>query len=71
MNDGALRLVRVKLEQDENGDLLLPLSEEVLKSVGWKVGDIIIWNENKDGTFTLTKKNEQSEKNLDLLQIIN
>ena len=52
----------VKLEQDENGDLLLPLSEEVLKSVGWKVGDIIIWNENKDGTFTLTKKNEQSEK---------
>ncbi len=61
----------VKLEQDENGDLLLPLSEEVLKSVGWKVGDIIIWNENKDGTFTLTKKNEQSEKNLDLLQIIN
>ena len=61
----------VKLEQDENGDLLLPLSEEVLKSVGWKVGDIIIWNEDKDGTFTLTKKNEQSEKNLDLLQIIN
>ena len=61
----------VKLDQDENGDLLLPLSEEVLKSVGWKVGDIIIWNENKDGTFTLTKKNEQSEKNLDLLQIIN
>ena len=61
----------VKLEQDENGDLLLPLSEEVLKSVGWKVGDIIIWNENKDGTFTLTKKNEQYEKNLDLLQIIN
>ena len=61
----------VTLEQDENGDLLLPLSEEVLKSVGWKVGDIIIWNENKDGTFTLTKKNEQSEKNLDLLQIIN
>jgi len=61
----------VKLEQDENGDLILPLSEEVLKSVGWKVGDIIIWNENKDGTFTLTKKNEQSEKNLDLLQIIN
>ena len=61
----------VTLDQDENGDLLLPLSEEVLKSVGWKVGDIIIWNENKDGTFTLTKKNEQSEKNLDLLQIIN
>ena len=59
--------MRVKLEQDENGDLLLPLSEEVLKSVGWKVGDIIIWNENKDGTFTLTKKNEQSEKNLDFL----
>lgn len=61
----------VKLEQDENGDLLLPLSEELLKSVGWKLGDIIVWNENKDGTFTLTKKNEQSEKNLDLLQIIN
>ena len=61
----------VKLDQDENGDLLLPLSEELLKSVGWKLGDIIIWNENKDGTFTLTKKNEQSEKNLDLLQIIN
>lgn len=61
----------VKLDQDENGNLLLPLSEELLKSVGWKLGDIIVWNENKDGTFTLTKKKEQSEKNLDLLQIIN
>ena len=46
----------VKLEQDENGDLILPLGEELCKEVGWEVGDTISWTDNGDGSWTMTKK---------------
>ena len=46
----------VKLEQDANGDLILPLSDELLQSVGWKIGDTIVWKDNEDGSWTMSKK---------------
>jgi hypothetical protein len=46
----------VKLEQDENGDLILPLSDELLQSVGWRIGDTIVWKDNGDGSWTMSKK---------------
>lgn len=48
----------VKLEEDENGDLILPFSDELLKEMGWKEGDTLQWKDNKDGSYALTKKNE-------------
>jgi len=46
----------VTLEQDENGDLILPLGDELCKEVGWEVGDTISWADNGDGSWTMTKK---------------
>jgi hypothetical protein len=46
----------VRLEQDENGDLVLPLSDELLQSVGWRIGDTVVWKDNEDGSWTMSKK---------------
>jgi hypothetical protein len=46
----------VRLEQDANGDLILPLSDELLQSVGWQIGDTVVWTDNKDGSWTMSKK---------------
>ena len=56
----------VYLEEDENGDLILPLSDELCAQVGWKVGDAIKWIDNKDGTWTMKKE----EKELVLVECI-
>ena len=45
----------MKLEQDENGDLVIPFDEELLSEIGWELGDTIQWTENEDGSFTLTR----------------
>lgn len=60
----------VTLEEDENGDLVLPLSDEVLKEVGWKEGDNLNWKDNNDGSFTLTKENEGIETEWVLVETI-
>ena len=60
----------VKLEEDENGDLVLPLSDELLKQVGWKEGDNLKWKDNNDGSFQLTKKNYGIETEWVLVETI-
>ncbi len=55
-------MATVKLEQDENGDLILPLDEEMCKELGWKIGDTVLWSDNGDGSYTLTKKEEKKAK---------
>jgi len=48
----------VKLEEDKNGDLILPFSDKLLKEIGWKEGDTLQWKDNENGTYTLSKKDE-------------
>ena len=51
------------LEEDpETGDLLLPFTDEILKELGWKEGDVLDWVDNKDGSWSLVKK-KQKKKN--------
>jgi len=46
----------ITIEEDPmTGDLLLPLSDEILENVGWKIGDTIDWKDNHNGSFTLSK----------------
>lgn len=33
----------VVLEEDENGEIIIPLGEEFMKKHGWEVGDQIEW----------------------------
>ena len=46
----------IKLEEDpENGDLIMPFTDEILESAGWKEGDTLEWIDNKNGSWTLRK----------------
>jgi len=47
----------VTVEYDnESGDYVLPLNDEVLKGLDWQVGDTLEWINNHDGSWTLRKK---------------
>jgi len=52
----------ITVEEDkETGDLVIPFPDDLLEAVGWKPGDKIYWNDNKDGTWTLSKHEEHSK----------
>ncbi len=40
----------------DNGDKFIEIPQVLMDDLGWKVGDEIIWTEQSDGTFKLTKK---------------
>lgn len=47
----------INLEEDpETGDVILPLNDEILEQAGWKEGDVLEWIDNKDGSWTIRKK---------------
>jgi bifunctional DNA-binding transcriptional regulator/antitoxin component of YhaV-PrlF toxin-antitoxin module len=46
----------VKLEVDENGEVILPLTDPIFQDLGWQVGDKILWEDNGDGSWTMSKK---------------
>lgn len=53
----------VTLEEDpETGDLILPFTNEMLEEVGWKEGDELEWVDNKNGSWSLVKKDDKTEK---------
>ena len=56
----------VELEQDENGDLILPLGDELCSELGWKVGDTIVWTDLGDGSWSMKKM----EKELVLVECV-
>jgi hypothetical protein len=46
----------ITLEEDpETKDLLLPIPPEILEMKTWKEGDTLEWEDNKDGSWTLSK----------------
>jgi len=50
-------LKSVQLEEDDEGNLVLPLPTELLNQMGWDIGDDLIWEEAHHGTYTIRKKN--------------
>ena len=46
----------VTIQEDENGELILPLGEGVCEELGWGEGDTLNWKDNGDGSWTVTKK---------------
>ncbi len=43
-------------EDPETGDLYLLFPQPMLDQAGWKEGDVIEWIDNKDGSWSLSKK---------------
>lgn len=60
----------VRLEENEHGDLIVPLSDELCNEVGWKIGDTISWKDNGDGSFVMTKAVEKVETELVLVECV-
>jgi len=50
----------IELQEDpESGDCILEFPTDLLEETGWKEGDTLEWNDNKDGSYTMTKKETQ------------
>lgn len=50
------KVYEVITQEDENGDLLLPIPEEVLKQLGWKEGMEVEIDIDKNGNIFLKRK---------------
>lgn len=59
----------VKVQEDDNGNLILPIPDEILEEMNWKEGDVLKWQDNQNETYSLIKKDE-SEKELVLVETI-
>ena len=46
----------VDVQEDEEGELFIQFPDEMMTEVGWKTGDILDWKDNKDGSWSLSKK---------------
>ncbi len=46
----------LSVEEGEDGDQYITLPEEVLQQLNLREGDTVEWIDNKDGSWTLVKK---------------
>lgn len=49
-------------EDPDTGELGIPLPQELLDQLGWRIGDTLTWIDNKDGSFTIRKKGMTDEQ---------
>ena len=43
------------VKETENGELYIELNDEILEGSGFKIGDTLQWKDLKDGSYSLTK----------------
>jgi hypothetical protein len=46
-------------EDAETGEAFIVFPEEVMLELGWQEGDTVIWKDNGDGSWALTRKNNE------------
>jgi len=51
------------IKENEEGEVYIEFPEEVMSEVGWQEGDDIVWTDNGDGSWSLTKKEDETLKN--------
>ena len=47
--------VTIEEADDNSGDLVLPLPQDLLDLQGWIEGDTLEWTDNKDGSWSIQK----------------
>ncbi|HAS6251949.1 TPA: hypothetical protein I7225_13535 [Vibrio vulnificus] len=50
----ALMIVTIKVTDE--GEHYFEIPNEYLKELDWQAGDSVIWIQNEDGSFSLTRK---------------
>jgi hypothetical protein len=63
MNKPTSWTITLEAADDGSGDLVLPLTDEIMESAGWKIGDTLVWIDNKDGTWSIKRKENEHESN--------
>jgi hypothetical protein len=46
----------LEVQEDEQGEKLIELPEDLLAEADWKEGDVLVWSDNKNGSWSLKKK---------------
>jgi hypothetical protein len=51
----------VTVEEDpETGELALPFPDDLIEKMDWSIGDTLVFEDLKDGTFSIRKKQDDS-----------
>ena len=51
----------VTIEEDpETGELALPFPDDLIAKMSWAIGDTLIFEDLKDGSFAIRKKEDDS-----------
>ena len=50
--------MKTTLTIDDDGVITFP--DEFIENLGWKEGDVLQWIDNKDGSFSLVKPDDNS-----------
>lgn len=51
-------------EDPETGDCILTFPPDLLETAGWKEGDELRWSDNGDGSWSLSKIDNNDKKNV-------
>lgn len=50
----------IEVQEDmDTGDCIIEFPPDMLEETGWKEGDVLEWQDNKDGSYTMIKKQTQ------------
>ena len=44
------------VQHTDDGEAYIQFPEDTMAGLGWKEGDTVVWTDNEDGSYTLTKK---------------
>jgi hypothetical protein len=48
----------LEVQENEDGEFFIELNDEILEGTGWKIGDDLVWKDNNDGSWTLSKSDK-------------
>ena len=51
----------VPIKVTDEGEHYFEIPDEYLEELDWKVGDEVIWTQNDDGSYSLTKSGNTSQ----------
>jgi hypothetical protein len=55
----------VELQEDDNGDLILPIPEEVIETLGWQDSTLLTWDIKGDGIILQSLNNESGYETIE------
>lgn len=47
----------IEVEADSDGELMLTFPDELMDALDWQPGETVVWEDNEDGSWTITKRN--------------